>query len=63
MVEQKIMKKVGEMKIEYKFGACPDCGDTLFEYELDVYNHGKKQKLVLAWCMDCLDIKGYLLMA
>jgi len=58
-----IVKQKGELQlqIDYKFHACPECGDTLHAKNITVYNHGQKLRLMIGWCQDCLDIKGYIL--
>jgi len=56
-----IIKQVGDLELEFKFHGCPECGDTLFAKDITVYNHGQKLRLMIGWCQDCLDIKGYIL--
>ncbi|HEY9029293.1 MAG TPA: hypothetical protein VIP05_33715 [Burkholderiaceae bacterium] len=38
--------------------ACPTCGDALQTVPVSVPDHGQMRPLLLAWCMDCLLVKG-----
>jgi hypothetical protein len=41
------------------YGACPRCGDSLQTYQTTVWDHGQHHTLYVAWCADCRDVKGY----
>ena len=40
------------------FHACPTCHGALQPIKVQVPDHGRKLTLWLAWCHDCLEVKG-----
>ncbi len=45
-----------------RFAGCPTCGDSLQTVETQVPDHDTWHTLYVAWCMDCRDIKGYIVL-
>jgi len=41
-----------------EFGACPTCRGVLQPVKVLVPDHGRTLTLWLAWCHDCLEVKG-----
>lgn len=58
---KKIIKRHGNVELEYKFYACPDCGDSIQTIRTRAYNHSVPVELVIAFCCDCMEIKGYII--
>ena len=61
-----ILKHIGRAtyRLEEKISwdGCPKCGDTLQEIRCQAPDHGNYRPLILAWCMDCRDVMGILLL-
>ena len=47
-----------EVKISFDAG-CPKCGDSLQTVFVTCPDHGMKRRVALAWCMDCLSVRGW----
>jgi len=41
-----------------RWGACPRCGDSLQDVPATLPDHGSQVHVHLAWCMDCLRVRG-----
>lgn len=63
---QRITKESEDMprlEVRAKFAAgCKTCGDSLQTIETAAPDHGKTLPLLVAWCMDCLEIRGFALL-
>lgn len=64
-IASKIIEKIkGDIDINYviEFGACNECGDSLQTIKSYIPTHNDRyKKIYIAWCMDCMDIKGFII--
>ena len=61
-----IFKQSDEMPklaLSARFDAgCKSCGDALQTVKASAPDHGTMRPMLIAWCMDCRDIRGFALL-